>query len=128
MTLSATHVKIILAIIALCGAGMLAAFSLDGSLLARDQLGELSTVLAVGLALGAVAVPLLGLIGSLADPRRAASVIFVVVPMLTLAVFLDDLFNVFPVRILCIVGIIVSFVGAIGMLSRASPASRQRKP
>lgn len=128
MTLSLTHVKIILAGIALCGAGMLAAFIVDGSLLATDQLGALATVLAVGLAVGAVVVPLLGLIGSLADPRRTASVVFAVVPMLTLAVFLDDLFNVFPVRVLCIVGIILSFVGAIGMLSRASPASRQRKP
>ncbi|MEO5778961.1 MAG: hypothetical protein ABIO34_04610 [Arthrobacter oryzae] len=128
MTLNATHVKILLAVIALCGAGMLAAFSVDESLLVRDQLGGLSTVLAVGLAVGGVMVPLLGLLGSMADPRRLGSVIFMVVPMLTLAVFLDDLFDVFPVRILCVTGQVLAFIGAIAILSSASAAKKQPQP
>ncbi len=126
MTLSATHVRIILAAIALCGAGMLAAFAVDGSLLVRDQLGGLSTVLVAGLAVGGVVVPLLGMLGALADPRRLVSVLFMVVPMLTLAVFLDELFNVFPVRALCITGQVLAFIGAIGVLSNASPAKKRK--
>lgn len=128
MNLTAAQVRIVLAVIALCGIGMLTAFMVDGSLLARNQLGGLSTVLAVGLAVGGVAVPALGMLGSLADPRRLSGTIFMVVPMLTLSVFLDDHFNVFRLRVLCVTGQILAFVGAVAVLFNAMEANKQRQP
>jgi hypothetical protein len=122
MTLTTTHVRIVLAVITLCGAGMLTAFLLDDSLLARAELGGLSSVLAMVLAVGSVAVPLLGLLGSLASPGRIRSVVFLVVPLLSMAVFLDDRFNVFPVRILCLIGLVLAFIGTIAVLFNAMEA------
>lgn len=119
MTLKTNHVRVLLAVIALCGAGMLAAFLADDSLLARSELGGLSSVLAMVLGIGALAIPLLGLAGRLSDPTRIRSVIFLVVPLLTLAVFLDPRFDVFPVRILCLVGMILAFAGTVVVLFHA---------
>lgn len=119
MTLKSIHVRIVLAVIALCGAGMLSAFLTNDSLLARAELGGLSSVLAMILGIGALAVPLVGLVGRLPDPKRIRSVIFLVVPLLTLAMFLDSRFDVFPVRVLCLVGMVLAFVGTVVVLFSA---------
>ncbi|MEC5192737.1 MULTISPECIES: hypothetical protein [unclassified Arthrobacter] len=128
MTLKTTHVRIVLAVIALCGAGMLTMLLLDGSLMDRTELGGLSSALMMVLALGAVALPILGMLGSLADPGRVRSVLFLVVPLLSLAIFLDDRFNVFPVRILCLVGLVLAFIGTIAVLFNAMEEKGSRKP
>jgi hypothetical protein len=128
MTLNTTHVRIALAVIALCGAGMLTAILLDDTLLAHGELGGLSSVLVMVLAVGSVAVPLLGMLGSLADPGRIRSVPFLAVPLLVMAVFLDNRFNVFPVRILCLVGLVLAFVGTIAVLFNAMESKVSRKP
>lgn len=119
MTLNAVHVRIVLGVVALCGAGMLATILLDGSILARSELGGLSSVLVMVLGVGAVALPALGMLGSLADPARIRSVLFLAVPLLSMAVFLDERFNVFPVRILCLIGLVLAFIGTIAVLFNA---------
>jgi hypothetical protein len=128
MTLNTTHVRITLAVIALCGAGMLTGILLEGSLLAHGELGGLSSVLVMVLAVGSVAVPLLGMLGSLANPSRVRSVLFLVVPLLSMAVFLDGRFNVFPVRILCLIGLVLAFIGTIAVLFNAMESKGSRKP
>lgn len=128
MTLKTTHVRIVLAVIALCGAGMLTMLLLDDSLMERTELGGLSSALMMVLALGAVALPILGMLGSLADPGRVRSVLFLVVPLLSLAIFLDDRFNVFPVRVLCLVGLVLAFIGTIAVLFNAMEEKGARKP
>ncbi len=127
MKLKTEHVRIVLAAVVLCCAGMLLAFLLDDSLLARAELGGLSSVLAMGLAVGGIAVPLLGMFGTFADPGRLRSVVFLVVPMLTMAVFLDGRFNVFPVRILCVTGLVLAFGGTIAVLFSAMEAVEAKK-
>jgi hypothetical protein len=128
MTLKTPHVRIILAVIALCGAGMLATILLDDSLLDRGELGGLSSVLVMVLAVGSVALPTLGMLGTLADPGRVRSVVFLVVPLLSMAVFLDNRFNVFPVRILCLIGLVLAFIGTIAVLFNALEEKGSRKP
>lgn len=128
MTLNTTHVRIVLALIALCGAGMLTSILLDDSLLAGSGLGGLSSVLVMVLAVGSVALPTLGMLGSLADPGRLRSVPFLVLPLLSMAVFLDERFNVFPVRILCLIGLVLAFIGTIAVLFNAMETKGPRKP
>lgn len=126
MTLTKNQVRILLAGIAACGAGVLATFLFGGSLLG-GELELLRPVLMAVLAIGAVGLPMLGMAGSLADPRRVRSVGFLVVPLLSLAVFLDDRFNVFPARILCLVGLILAFLGTLVVLFTAMSAGEAHR-
>lgn len=127
MKLKTEHVRLGLAAIVLSCAGMLLAFLLDDSLLARTELGGLSSVLAMVLAVGGVAVPLLCMFGRLSDPGRLRTAVFLVVPLLTMGIFLDGRFDVFPVRILCLTGLVLAFIGTVAVLFNAMEAAESKK-
>lgn len=116
-------------VLAACGASSLGTLLTRGSgVLGTTSPETLWTVLMVALAVGCVAVPLLGAVRRVAPVHALRTPVFFIIPAMTFAIFLDPRFSAFPVRILCVVGILVGLLGTIVTLFDALETRQARRP
>lgn len=118
MKITTTHIRLALAIITVSAVAMVLTMLLHIAPMEPLPRG-LDTVLPIVLAIGSVLVPMIGLFSRLAEPNRLSSVVFFILPLFSFASFLAPQLDVFPLRILCLVGAAVSFVGVIVVLFNA---------
>lgn len=117
MTIEASYVRTALGVVALCGLGLLVTLMSHGA----DNLGVQSgmwPVLMIVLAVGTVALPIIGLLGKIADSKKFVTAVIFALGLFSNAVFLDARFDVFPARVLCIIGLLLCFAGVIASLAR----------
>ncbi len=118
MKLASSHIRIVLALVALSGLGMFATFLSRGA----DAFGIPTGVwpaLLVALLVGTVVFPVLALFTKLADPAKVTPAIIFALGLFASAIFLDGRFDIFPARILCIINIVLCMAGAVVVLFNA---------
>lgn len=117
MKLTQTHTRLALTLIGLCAAGILVTLLISGPAIAVPQ--PLAGILLAVLAVGGIAVPVIAALTPWSDPRRLAAVGAFALPLFSLAIFMAPNFDVFPARILCVVGLVLSFAGTVVVLFNA---------
>ncbi|WP_271396027.1 hypothetical protein [Neomicrococcus lactis] len=126
MKLASSHVRMALALVALCGLGMFATFLAKGA----DALGIPTSVwptLLVALLVGTVVLPVLTLVTKFANPAKITPAIIFALGLFASAIFIDDRFDVFPARILCIINSVLCMAGAVVVLFNALDSKSPRE-